>query len=142
MSVQLKTRTTVVAWLFLLGSIFSLACFVATVPHWDIKHAHAYFLLGVYSLPVPLWVGILGKWRLAWSVLVAYLSIMLLSGIVQSAAMHHAVRWWYLPASLSVLAVTYALPLWILLTDRPSDWIIAAPAGISSPGETAAIGDG
>lgn len=123
----MKTRTRVVAWVLLIYSAFLCLVSVNTIvsSHWV-----PYRMLW-YAVQWPFWIVLLRGRGWAWWPLVALYALTAVSGLITiiripGAYLAHPSMAPSLAHVLAVyigcLAIFAGLPLWILLTDRPSGW--------------------
>lgn len=117
----MKTRTKIIACLFAAYSALMLLVMFGTITHYGPFHLWIYSRLGLGAIQWVFWIDLLRKKAWAWSILsiVYVLEILLVMvGTVYywPRAIHH-----FLP-NLLVFLLMVVLPLWILLTDRPSMW--------------------
>jgi hypothetical protein len=106
--------------------------------------------VAVWALQWPIWIGLLKKQQWAWWILTAVFVLMIPSGLwgiwrivtdsphairylqvvpgwlMRPSATVHSHLWDYLTIALLEFITSAVLPLWILLTDKPSAWRRAA----------------
>jgi hypothetical protein len=136
----MKTRTRVAAWVFAVltsyGFVMSLLAIPGTFLH---THRVPWWLIwGMlpWMVACPLWIALLKTRAWAWRPLVAINTVVGFLGISYIARMpgyysshpklpHNL----YAMLALNVIwaALTVCLPLWVLLTDRPSGWANPMP---------------
>ena len=127
----MKTRTRIVAWVFAIYSSYVWLVVLRTaasthgVPWWLIRRVLPWVIL------CPFWIGLLKRKAWAWWPLVALHALTALAGLVAiirapGAYLAHPNITTSLARLLAIylgfLAIEVVLPLWILLTDRPSGW--------------------
>ena len=131
----MKKRTLIIAWVFLVvmgyQSIIRLLAIPGTYVH--IHRLPWWFLWQIAPdlLQVPFWSALTRQKRWAWWPLVVILGLMLTRTAVSLVRMPvycsaHPAMLHDLPRLLAwgvgMVLVMFALPLWTLLTDRPSRW--------------------
>lgn len=123
----MKTRTWVVAWIFLIWSAFLCLVFVNTI----VSHHWVPYRMLWYAIQWPLWIALLKRGVWAWWPLVAMYALAALTGLVTIIRtpgdyLAHPNVTTSLARLLAVyigyFAIFVGLPLWILLTDPPSGW--------------------
>lgn len=122
----MKTRTVILGWIYLAYSLLMCWGLIGTIQHYGAYHLWIYRKLGFLAIQWPFWLGLLKKKPYAWCwwVLVVIFAISVLHGTWNMVTMHYPPHWvrWFLPGAMIALILYTVPPLWLLLTDKPSEW--------------------
>lgn len=119
----MKIRTLVISYVLAAYTLF-VCCIMLSIP----KH----FSLRMFVLAVqwPLWIALIKKKSWAWAGLTIIYALLLLHGLWNAVISGLHVK----PLGLLVMLLVVILPLWALLTDRPSSWQTVVSTGSSAGG--------
>lgn len=126
----MKKRTRIVAWVFMVIGACASLMYLSVLRQNRGEIAVAGYGR-VWALQLPLWICFLKKFAWARAILIGIFSIISVVCLIESVGMisdELARRLPFLTVAaesgtmLAVLTLTGVLPLWILLTDKPSGW--------------------
>lgn len=126
-------RTHITAWVFMAISAYAFLFLLLFI--FQAHNALGKYLLWqtmLWALQWPCWIGLLKKRKQSWAALVIIFALIGLGWILKlvqtlvyfpSNSELHPSLMVNLVSILATLLLESGLPLWILLTDKPSQWI-------------------